>query len=270
MSDLILEHIEDGVGLLTLNRPDKLNAMQAPMLEALLQAVTRMRDDKAVNCVVLTGAGRGFCAGGDLSNVGAEVAAEALLHPSLRLRPQTAEAKVQTLLHVHEAAVLLHDMPKPTIAMINGACAGAGFALAGACDLRIAGTSALLTSAFVKAGVSGDYGGSYFWSKIAGSAKARELYLLSEKITGEQALAQGLVNRLYPDADLRDETMKLATALAAGPGYNYSLIKRNIAIAEHASMADSLRIEALSMVLSQYEMAERRSLAEQAARIPLP
>lgn len=269
MPDLVLREVEDGVGLITLNRPDKLNAMQAPMLEALYEAVADFGRDPAISCVVLTGAGRGFCSGGDLSNVAVEVAAEAKIHPALRKRPQTADAKVQRLLRLHETSMRLHDMPKPTIAMINGACAGAGFSLAGACDLRIAGASAMLTSAFAKAGVSGDYGGSFFWSKIAGTAKARELYLLSEKIGADSALAAGLVNRVYPDAELRAETMKLAKSLAAGPGFAYGLIKRTLGLAEHASMEDTLRIEAIGMVLSGYEAAERRALAEDAARLPL-
>lgn len=269
MSDLVLERIEDGVGVLTLNRPEKLNAMQSDMLEALLASVKRFADDDKVRCVVLTGAGRGFCSGGDLSNVAVEVAAEAKLHPSLRKRPQTADAKVRRLLRFHETSMLLHDMPKPTIAMINGPCAGAGFSLAGACDLRIAGASAMLTSAFSKAGVSGDYGGSYFWTKIAGSAKVRELYLLSEKFGAERALAQGLVNRLYADEHLTLETMKLAKSLADGPGYAFGIIKRTLSLAEHASMEDTLRIEAIGMVLSGYEAAERRQLSQEADNFPL-
>jgi 2-(1,2-epoxy-1,2-dihydrophenyl)acetyl-CoA isomerase len=262
----ILEDIEDGVGVITLSRPEKLNAMHARMLDALLEAVRRMRDDPAVGCVVLTGAGRGFCSGGDLANSAAEVAEEAKLHPSLRKRPQTAPAKIDRLLRIHQASMMLHDMPKPTIAMINGPCAGAGFSLAGACDLRIAGASAVLTSAFAKAGVSGDYGGSYFWSKIAGTAKVRELYLLSEKIAAADALAQGLVNRVHPDDELRARTMELAKGLAAGPGYAYGLIKRNLALAEHASMEDTLRVEAIGMILSGYEKNERAALDLDAAR----
>jgi len=270
LSELILETIEDRVGVITLNRPEKLNAMQAPMLYALLAAVTRMGENEAVGCVVLTGAGRGFCAGGDMANLHVELAAEARMHPSLRKRPQTADAKFRRLDRMHQASKQLHDMPKPTIAMINGPCAGAGFSLAGACDLRFAGTSAILTSAFAKAGVSGDYGGSYFWSKIAGTAKARELYLLSEKISADQALAQGLVNRVFPDDLLLEETMKVAKGLAGGPGHTFGIIKRTLGVAEYSSMEDTLRIEAIGMVISGYENAERRQLAEDAERLPLP
>ncbi|MGE5500725.1 MAG: enoyl-CoA hydratase-related protein [Ignavibacteriales bacterium] len=262
----ILSEVVDGVGIITLNRPEKLNAMHARMLDSLLEAVLRMRDDPAVGCVVLTGAGRGFCSGGDLANAAAETAEEAKLHPSLRKRPQTAPAKVERLIRIHEASIQLHDMAKPTIAMINGPCAGAGFSLAGACDLRIAGASAVLTSAFAKAGVSGDYGGSYFWSKIAGTAKVRELYLLSEKISAADALAQGLVNRVYPDEELRPRTMEIARSLAAGPGYAYGLIKRNLALAEYSSMEDTLRVEAIGMVLSGYERNERAALDLDAER----
>lgn len=262
----VLRSVEDGVGVLTLNRPEKLNAMQNDMLEALRSAVLEMRDDPSVGCVVLTGAGRGFCSGGDLINARAEASGELQMHPSLRKRPQTADAKVNRLMRLHETSMRLHDMPKPTIAMINGPCAGAGFSLAGACDLRIAGTSAMLTSAFAKAGVSGDYGGSYFWSKIAGAAKARELYLLSEKLSAEACLQQGLVNKVVAEQQLRSVTMELAKGLAAGPGYAFGLIKRNLNQAEHASMEDALRVEAIGMVLSGYETIERQQLAIDAER----
>lgn len=241
MSGTVLTSVSDGIGLITLNRPEKLNAMPGAMLEALLAAVTRMRDDDAARCVVLTGAGRGFCAGGDLSAVEGEAPP-----------PPTLAGRAARLERLGQAAAILHDMPKPTIAMINGPCAGAGFSLAGACDLRFAAESAFLTSAFVRAGVSGDFGGSYFWTKIVGSGRARELYLLSERVSATVALAQGLVHRVYPDAELTDVTLAAARQIAGGRPEVFAQIKRNIAAAEQETLAAALRSEAVGMIVSAH------------------
>lgn len=241
MANMVLVSVSDGVGLITLNRPDKLNAMPGSMLEALLVAVSRMRDDGDVRCVVLTGAGRGFCAGGDLSAVDGEAPA-----------PKTLAARAERLERLGQAAAILHDMAKPTIAMINGPCAGAGFSLAGACDLRFAAESAFLTSAFVRAGVSGDFGGSYFWTKIVGSGRARELYLLSERVGAAAALVQGLVHRVYPDGDLTAATLEVAGQIAGGRPEIFAQIKRNIAAAERETLAGTLRSEAVGMIMSAH------------------
>jgi 2-(1,2-epoxy-1,2-dihydrophenyl)acetyl-CoA isomerase len=266
MTQTVLESIADGVGIITLNRPEKLNAMTGELQEGLLAAVTRMRDDPDVGCVILTGAGRGFCAGGDVGAVREETKAEASLHPSLRKRPQTATGKVERLARLQGASMILHSMSKPTIAMINGPCAGAGFALAGACDLRFAGASAVFTTAFIKAGIPSDYGGAYFWTKIAGAARARELFLLSEKLDAQTALAQGLVTRVYADDDLSAETLALARGIAAGPRHAYALIKRSLELAEHANMEETLRMDALGMTMSRYDAADLERLARDSER----
>lgn len=246
---LILIDVRDGVGLITLNRPDKLNAMTGAMLAVLRARVAAVRDDPEVGCVVLTGAGRGFCAGGDLSD-------QADRKP--HCPPPTMSERAERLARFTEAATMLHDMPKPTIALINGPCAGAGFSLAGACDLRFMAESAFLTSAFLHAGVSGDFGGSYFWSRIAGAARTRELYLLSERIGAEKALAQGLVNRIYPDTSLINEGLATAHALAAAPRHVFAQMKRNISAAEQSDMATALDCELQGMVLTIYQsMASR-------------
>ena len=161
--------------------------------------------------------------------------------------------RVERLSRFTEAATMLHDMQKPTIALINGPCAGAGFSLAGACDLRFIGASAFLTSAFLHAGVSGDFGGSYFWTKIAGAARTRELYLLSERVGAEIALSQGLVNRVYPDATLFSEGLAVAHALAAAPRHVLGQMKRNISAAEQGDMATALDCELQGMVMTIYQ-----------------
>src|SRR5262245_13630318 len=169
MSDL-LEAVADGVATLTLNRPEKLNAMSAAMLDALLEALPRVADDPSVGVVVLTGAGRGFCAGGDVRAMaeGREFAGDTLEEKASALRSQM------------EVSRWLHEMPKPTIAMVRGPAAGAGLSLAMACDLRIVGDSARFATAFARVGYSGDFGGSFFLTSLVGTAKARELYYTAD------------------------------------------------------------------------------------------
>src|SRR5207244_3637066 len=207
MTNDLLENVKDGVAVLTLNRPDRLNAMSGPMLDALLEALPRLAADAAVGVVVLTGAGRGFCAGGDVKAMaeGREFAETGL------------EEKAHGLRSKMEVSRLLHEMPKPTIAMVRGAAAGAGLSMALACDLRVAGESAKFATAFARVGYSGDFGGSWFLTQLVGTAKARELYYTAEIVDARQALALGIVNRVVADEKLDDETLTLARKLAQGP-----------------------------------------------------
>lgn len=147
-----------------------------------------------------------------------------------------------------EVSRILYELPKPTIAMINGPAAGAGLALALACDLRIAGVSARLVTAFVRVGFSGDFGGSYFLTRLIGTARARELYFTGRPVEAEEALTLGLVNRVVPDDQLRDATMELARSLAQGPQIALSLMKCNMNCAENAGLAELLDIEAAHQV----------------------
>jgi 2-(1,2-epoxy-1,2-dihydrophenyl)acetyl-CoA isomerase len=147
-----------------------------------------------------------------------------------------------------EVSRILHELPKPTIAMINGPAAGAGLALALACDLRIAGTSARLVTAFVKVGFSGDFGGSYFLTRLVGTAKARELYFTGRPDDTDEALSLGLVNRVVPDEELAGVTMELARSLAYGPSIALSLMKRNMNCAETGGLAELLDTEAAHQV----------------------
>ena len=143
---------------------------------------------------------------------------------------------------------LLHEIPKPTIAMVNGPAAGAGLAMALACDLRIASESARFITAFVKVGFSGDFGGSYFLSKLIGTGRARELYYTGEPLTAAQALALGLVSRVVDDAELAGATMALAARLARGPGIALGLMKQNFNRAETCTLSELLDLEALHQI----------------------
>ena len=233
MSDL-LESVKDGVAVLTLNRPDRLNAMSGEMLDAMLEALPRLADDAAVGALVLTGAGRGFCAGGDVK----------AMAEGREFGGDTLEEKASALRSRMEVARWLHEMPKPTIAMVRGAAAGAGLSLAMACDLRIAGDSARFASAFARVGYSGDFGGSWFLTQLVGTAKARELYYTAEILGAEQALALGLANRVVPDARLEEETLALARRIAAGPRIALRYMKRNMNAAEAGTLKDLLDLEA--------------------------
>ena len=234
MSTDLLEQVKDGVAVLTLNRPDRLNAMSRPMLDALLEALPRLAEDPAVGVVVLTGAGRGFCAGGDVK----------AMAEGNELGGQTMEERAQALRARMETSRWLHEMPKPTIAMMRGPAAGAGLSLAMACDLRIASDTVKLGTAFARVGYSGDFGGSYYLTQLVGTAKARELYFTADLLDAQQALGLGLVNRVVADARLEEETMALASRLARGPRVAYRYMKRNMNAAETASLKDMLDLEA--------------------------
>ena len=234
MSTDLLKQVKDGVAVLTLNRPDRLNAMSRPMLDTLLEALPRLAEDPAVGVLVLTGAGRGFCAGGDVK----------AMAEGNELGGQTMEERAQALRSRMETSRWLHEMPKPTIAMMRGPAAGAGLSLAMACDLRIASDTVKLGTAFARVGYSGDFGGSYYLTQLVGTAKARELYFTADLLDAQQALGLGLVNRVVADARLEEETMALASRLARGPRVAYRYMKRNMNAAETASLKDMLDLEA--------------------------
>jgi 2-(1,2-epoxy-1,2-dihydrophenyl)acetyl-CoA isomerase len=233
-TDHLLETNDSGVAVLTLNRPDVLNAMSRPMLEALLAAVKRAATDDDVGCIVLTGAGRGFCSGGDV---------RAMTERNEK-GAGTLESKANDLRERMEVSRLLHESPKPTIAMINGPAAGAGLSLALACDMRFMASGARISTAFANVGYSGDFGGSYFLTQLVGPAKARELYLLAEKVDAQEALRIGIVNRVFAEDKLRDETMAVARRIAGGPRVAYRYMKRNINAAESGSLREVFDLEA--------------------------
>jgi 2-(1,2-epoxy-1,2-dihydrophenyl)acetyl-CoA isomerase len=237
MPDLI-ETIEDGVATLTFNRPERMNALSTPIMEGLLHGLPRLAGDPGVRVIVLTGAGRAFCAGGDVKSMAEGGEERSAAEATARLRSRM------------EVSRILHELPKPTIAMINGPAAGAGLAFALACDLRIAGASARLVTAFVKVGFSGDFGGSFFLTRLVGTAKARELYFTGRPVDAQEALSLGLVNRVVPDDQLADATMELARSLAQGPQIALSLMKRNLNCAESSGLAELLDMEAANQVLT--------------------
>ncbi len=243
-AEVLVEDDGSGVRIITLNRPGSLNALSDNIMRQLVETVLQTATDPEVGCLVLTGAGRGFCSGGDLKNGSFKPA------PANRQTGSRVEQSVTRLRGFMEASRLLHEMPKPTIAMINGPVAGAGIGLAGACDLRFAAESATFLSAFNRIGASGDFGSTWFWTKILGSGAAREIFLLGEKYDARTALAKGIYTRVFADESLRSETLAVASRIAQGPRMGYRYMKSNLNLAEDAQFETALDQEAMNMSLS--------------------
>ena len=236
----VLTAIDAGVATLTLNRPDRLNALTEPMMDEIAGTLRAWSIDPPVRCVVLAGAGRGFCAGYDLSGGGSGDDRAERTEP---MRPDEAAARMA--IHA-EIPLLLHRMAKPTVARIGGAAAGSGLVMAAACDLRIAARSARFKLAFASAGRCGDPGGSYLLTRLLGAARAREMFLLDEPLTGEQALAAGLVTRVVDDEALDAECAALAQRLASGPTAAFAAMKRNLNAAATGSLEETMALEAVA------------------------
>ncbi len=220
-TDHLQARVQDRVAILTMNRPERRNALSAEMLAGLEAALREAETASDVGCVVLTGTGGAFCAGGDVKNMasgggggGPQRTLDEAIH-SQRLSQRATAGR-------------LWAMPKPTLASLPGAAAGAGLSLALACDLRIAAENAILTTAFARVGFSGDYGGTFFMTQLIGAAKTRELYLLSERIDAKQAEHLGLVNRVVAESALEEQTLALASQLAHGPTVAYRYMLENI------------------------------------------
>jgi 2-(1,2-epoxy-1,2-dihydrophenyl)acetyl-CoA isomerase len=238
-TDHLQARVEDGVALLVMNRPERRNALSDEMLRGLAAALREAETASDVRCVVLTGAGGAFCSGGDVKGMAAGTGGNRGIGLSLDERIHRQR------LSQRETAGRIFRMPKPVIASLPGAAAGAGLSLALACDLRIAAESAVITTAFAKVGFSGDYGGSYFLTQLVGSAKARELYYLSDRVDAKEAERLGLVNKVVPDASLAAETRALADRLASGATVAFRYMKENLHRAlEGASLEDCLDLEA--------------------------
>jgi 2-(1,2-epoxy-1,2-dihydrophenyl)acetyl-CoA isomerase len=228
----VLSERVGAVQVVTLNRPDRLNAMTKALVDALIAVLEDGASDPGVRCLVLTGAGRGFCAGGDLGEVS-----------SIADGVDTA-AEEADLLRMHRSSQLLHEMAKPTIAAVNGPCAGAGLSWACACDLRIAAASAVFRSSFVSAGLTGDFGSSWTLPRIVGAGKARELCLLNPKIDAAEALRIGLVAEVVPDDRFRARVLEVATQLAAQAPLALAGLKANLNDGEDLGFGDLLDREA--------------------------
>lgn len=247
MADL-LESIEDGVAVLTLNRPEALNALSMDIRNGLLSAFDRYADDDNVRCIVITGAGRAFSSGGDVKGMGERAA-------------RGYEARARGIQFSNTIPMAMRKHPKAIIAMVNGVAAGAGMSMSLACDLRIAGKSARFTTAFLKIGLSGDWGGTWTLTRLVGTAKARELFLMPDMVGADEALKLGIVNRVVEDAELRSATMDIARRIADMPQVAVAAIKRNLFSAETDSFATTLDQEAFNQARCSQTDDHREAVA---------
>lgn len=252
MSSELLETFHDGIATLTINRPQSRNSMTTEVMKGLSEAMPRLANDPAVRLVVLTGAGGAFCAGGDVKGFVNKEPGSANSLPF--------EQNVNLLRASMEVSRWLHEMPKPTLAVISGPAAGAGLSLALACDMRIAADDAKLTTAFSKIGLSGDFGGSYFLNLLVGAAKAREMYFTGEVVLGAQAALIGLVNRSVPKDQLAQAAHAWALELAALPTLAIGYMKRNLNAGLRGSLSEVLDLEAIHMIRT-FETEDHKAAA---------
>jgi enoyl-CoA hydratase/carnithine racemase len=236
----LLCEIRDRVALITLNRPKARNALSDRLTPALRRMIKQCGDDPKIGALLITGAGNAFCAGGDVKGMGgnstkAEVAFERVA--DLRTKQRTLTGA-------------LVAVRKPTIAALPGPAAGAGLALALACDIRIASESAIMATGYARIGLTGDYGIAWLLTRLAGTSRARELMFLSERIDARRCEGLSLVNRVVPDSELRETAFALARSLADGPSIALANMKDNLDHAVASDFLDSMDQEAENMVRS--------------------
>lgn len=232
----ILCEVRERVASITLNRPEARNALTMDMKEALYVLVRDLENDPAVGCILLTGAGKAFSAGGDTKRMQKEG------------KPPLMEARQRQLRWEHALPRMLHRSSKPTIAALPGAAAGAACSLALSCDLRIAAQSAFIVTSFLKLGLSGDYGGSWFLTQLVGTSKAREIYFTADRVDSATCQRLGIFNRVVPDEKLAEEAFAWAARIAAGPPIALRFMKENLNRAVDEDLDTCLRYEADRMV----------------------
>ena len=229
---MIQTTVENRVATLTLNRPDKLNALNSELLVGSIEALKKWSTDPDVGAIVLTGAGRAFCAGGDVSRMGSEAGEMPL------------EQQIDRLRASQELSWLLYNSPKITIAAVNGFAMGAGLGICLACDLRIASDQAKFGTAYAKVGFGGDFGTTWLLTQYVGAPKAKEMFFLADPIDAAEAHRLGLVNRVVPHDQLLSEAGGIAQRIAHGPLVSYRYMKSNVNLSTHADFRTVLDREA--------------------------
>jgi len=248
--DTVLTQFDEvGVLTVTINRPETKNAFDTATQRLMSQAFHDASRNPGVRVVVMRGAGSSFSSGGDVRALGAPDPDDSIAQ-QWSSEPVWNDIEVRTdrLRHFMDASVLLHRMGKPTIAMVRGPAVGMGLSLALACDFRVASDTAFFMTGFARIGLCGDFGGSYFMTKMLGPSKTLELYMLGERVGAEEALRLGLVNRLVRDDELEVRTTELARQLARGPAVAQRYIKENVQAALDLSLEQAFDVEARNMV----------------------
>jgi 2-(1,2-epoxy-1,2-dihydrophenyl)acetyl-CoA isomerase len=256
-TDTVMAQCTDGVGIITLNRPERRNALHVDMFDAVPRLLERFIGDTEVGCIMITGAGGAFCSGGDVSGGGSRRAS-----PDDGTRSERTVEDLGTVLARDARMVeLLHQCPKVTLAALPGAAVGAGMSIALAADLRIASESAKLIPGWVELGFSGDFGGTWFLTRLVGPAKALELLLENRPVGAEEALALGLFNRVVPEGRLPSAALAWAVAIANGPRVAIRFMKENVQQAERLTLADALPLESERMARSALTDDHKRAVA---------
>ncbi len=236
----LLCRLEDRVAIITLNRPNKKNALSDHLTPALRQTLLELETKREVGCILITGSGDAFCAGGDIGGMGGN----ASTNKEVSERP-TAEERVRTLIHKQETLTLrLADHAKPTIAALPGVAAGAGLCIALACDIRVACQSAFVTTAYRNIGFSGDYGGSWLLTQLVGPSKAKELFFTGRRVQSDEALELGIFNQVFEDAVFENEALAMAKQIASGPPIAIAFMKEHINKAVTGDLRSNLAMEA--------------------------
>ena len=228
----ILVDIADSIGWITLNRPEHLNAFAGDMREELLQALMAVQEDDDVRVVVITGAGRGFCSGGDIKHM-----------VGLKAEKQGFDALRPLLDAGRRVVTLIHQMPKPVIAMVNGAAAGAGCNLSLACDIRIASDNSFFSQSFIHVGLHPDWGGTFFLPRLVGTGRALEMMWTGRRVEAEEAEEMGLVHQVVPHAHLKEHTIRFAQRLVKAPPHAVRLIKLAVYNTFHYDLDGMLEYE---------------------------
>ncbi len=245
MADCLIEKREDGIALITFNRPENLNAMSQEMQDLFTQYLVDCEQDSSVRCLVITGAGRGFCAGGDVKQQASDS------KPRGEGEQESMARRSEALQQGHmDISHKLHTMAKPTVALVNGPAAGAGLSVALACDLRFCSEKASFHTAFGKVGLSGDYGGSYFLQHLIGYGRALELYYSGERVDAARALELGIANQIAPHDEFMEKGLEYCERLAAGPTRAYANMKSNFNVAEQGTLEEALANESRTMIAS--------------------
>jgi len=250
--------IDQRVAVITLNKPHKKNALGNILTPALRQVLLDLENDNRVGCIMITGAGDAFCSGGDVSGMGSGVSKGSAGNEKV----PTKQARIDQLTHAQQTLTQrLHEHPKITVAALPGAAAGAGLSIALACDLRVASDNAFMTTAFARIGLSGDYGSSWFLTRLIGLAQAKELLFLSERLSAAEAKELGLVNRVYPQASFREQAFKYAKRIADGPEQALARMKINLHKGLEQGLEESLALEAKHLVESMGTAESKEAIA---------
>ncbi|MCZ6870822.1 MAG: enoyl-CoA hydratase [Gammaproteobacteria bacterium] len=260
-TDELLCELDGAVATVTLNRPEKRNALSNNLTPALRAILLTLEADTRVRCVMITGAGNAFCAGGDISGMGGATGGGRDAHQDDRPAPSIEDA-VRNLQHGQETLTLrLHQLAKPTLAALPGPAAGAGLSIALACDMRVASESAFITTAYRNIGFSGDYGGSWLLTRLVGPGKAKELYFTAERLSADECRALGIVNQVFPDDTFRAQAHAFAQKIASGPPIAMRYMKENINRAITADLKTCLDMEADRMIRTGRTEDHREAVA---------